>query len=270
MALFVDMKKAFDTVDHKILMCKLNRLGLHRDTVDWFSSYLSNRIQTTFVNRKCSNRADVTYGVPQGSILGPLLYLMYVNDIQNVFSQCTVAAENPVDAYLLVQNELGAFSEWCTQNKLTVNINKTKAMLFGSRHTIKNAQIPHLKFNGNLEHYVKEYTYLGAHLDNLLDFEAHAKATLKIASHKIKILSKIRMYLTETQALTIYKQKVLPYFDYGDVLYIGSYRRTLRKLQRQQNRALRKCLRHDKRCKTNPLHVESKVALLDDRRRLTS
>ena len=63
-ALFVDMKKAFDTVDHKILMCKLNRLGLHRDTVDWFSSYLSNRIQTTFVNGKCSNRADVTYGVP--------------------------------------------------------------------------------------------------------------------------------------------------------------------------------------------------------------
>ena len=72
--------------------------------------------------------------------------------------------------------------------------------------------------------------------------------------------------MTEKQSLAVYRQKVLPYFDYADILYIDSYQRTLHKLQKQQNRALRICLRRDKRCKTNPLHVDSRVPLLSDRR----
>ena len=108
-----------------------------------------------------------------------------------------------MSAHSLVQNELDAFSLWCSENKLTVNASKTKAVLFGTRKIVSKYALAYLMLNNDLVHYVKEYTYLGAHLDNLLIFEAHAKATRRLDSHKIKILSK-------TQSLTIYKQKILP------------------------------------------------------------
>ena len=111
----------------------------------------------------------------------------------------------------------------------------------------------------------KATRYLGATLDNLLDFELHAKTTFKLVSHKIKIFSNIREYLNESQALMVYKTKILPYFDYADILCIGSYQLTLKK-QKQQNRALRICLPLGSRSKVNVLHKMAKIELLSDRR----
>ena len=93
----------------------------------------------------------------------------------------------------------------------------------------------------NDEKFVESYKYLGATLDNLLDFELHAKTTFKLVSHKIKIFSKIRGYLNESQGLMVYKTKIFPYFEYANILCIGSYQHTLKKLQKQQNQALRIC-----------------------------
>ena len=116
-------------------------------------------------------------------------------------------------------------------------------MLFGTRHVIKSTPPLNLVLNDEKLQFVEKYKYLGATLDNLLDFELHAKPTFKLVSHKIKIFSKIRGYLNESQAFIVYKTKILPYFDYADILCIGSYQRTLKKLQKQHNRALRICLR---------------------------
>ena len=93
-------------------------------------------------------------------------------------------------------------------------------MLFGSRNIVKNTQLPNLLLNKDRVHFVNEYTYLGAHLDSLLDFESQAKAT--IVSCKIKILSRIRGFMSNNHAITIYKTKMLPYFDYADILCIGT------------------------------------------------
>ena len=278
-ALFVDMRKAFDTVDHSILLQKISGLGLHPETTAWLANYLSEREQKTYANGQLSSAANITCGVPQGSILGPMLYLIYVNDVSSILKHCSMklyaddtviyaSADSPYDTLKLVQNELDEFTVWCHENKLSINTGKTKAMLFGSRNIVKNTQLPNLLLNKDRVHFVNEFTYLGAHLDSLLDFESQAKATLKIVSHKSKILSRIRGYMSNDQAITIYKTKVLPYFDYADILCIGTYQRSLKKLQKQQNRALRICLHKDKRSNTNQLHIETGIPLLKDRRHM--
>ena len=276
-AVFVDMRKAFDTVSHGILLKKLDRLGLHPMTIGWLKDYLTNRFQLTLANNVCSTPLPVRCGVPQGSILGPLLYLIYVNDIDAKLQNCSVKlyADDTVlyvsapDAQIAcdqLQPDLNIFAQWCKLNQLTINTTKTKAMLFGTRHALKLAPKLTLRLDNKVLDFVDSYTYLGACLDGLLDFEKHAKNTLKLVAHKIKIFSKIRAYVNKAQALTIYKAKILPYFYYADLLYIGSYQRTLTKLQKQQNRALRICLCRGYRVKENALHKEARVELLSHRR----
>ena len=114
--------------------------------------------------------------------------------------------------------------------------------------------------------YVYIFNYLGIKLDNKLDFEAHAKECLRLVSHKLYLVSRIRNIINNIQALTIYKSKILPYFDYGDIFYNNTYVRTTNKLQKLQNRAIRLCLGHDSRYNVALLHQESKIPRLENRR----
>ena len=132
-------KKAFDTVLHNILLDKLNHYGFRGTINDWFSSYLKNRTQRTQVGHHISDRAVVGCGVPQGSIVGPLLFLVYVNDIHRcsnkfrfyLFADDTnilYADKNLKDLESTVNNDLQNLYNWLTANKLTLNINKSKAL----------------------------------------------------------------------------------------------------------------------------------------------
>ena len=140
---FIDLKKAFDTVDHEILLNKLNHYGFRGIINDWFSSYLNNRTQTTQVGQHISDKAIITCGVPQGSVLGPLLFLLYVNDIHKcsnklrfyLFADDTniLYADKNVKALETTINiELQKFYVWLTVNKLTLNTKKIKFHSFSS------------------------------------------------------------------------------------------------------------------------------------------
>ena len=135
---FIDLKKAFDTVDHKILLDKLNYYGLRGIDNQWFSSYLTNRTQTTEINSFISDKEVVSCGVPQGSVPGPLLFLLYVNDIQYcsrklkffLFADVLYSHENLKTLELIVNIELNNLFNWLTANKLTFNRKKSNFVIF--------------------------------------------------------------------------------------------------------------------------------------------
>ena len=156
MATFIDLRKAFDTVDHAILLKKLRCYGVAGKNLEWCTNYLSNRNQRTLANGKLSTENGITCGVPQGSVISPLFFILYVNDIQFAVGGASVQlyADNTViyvkgrnkeEAVAKLQPALDEFSMWCKANKLTLNATKTKLMIFGTRYRIKRARVLWLK-----------------------------------------------------------------------------------------------------------------------------
>ena len=174
-AAFIDLKKAFDTVNHKILLEKMYLAGIKGNVLNLLTDYLNNRYQKTLSNGKISEFNKITCGVPQGSILGPLFFLIYINDLQGIlgntnfhlYADDTVIYcmnENIELAEIELQAVLDKFSKWCKINALTINTNKTKTMIFGSRHKLKNIIKPELKINDEILQLVPTYKYLGVNL----------------------------------------------------------------------------------------------------------
>ena len=147
-AVFIDLAKAFDTVDHQLLLTKLENIGLDVNAVAWFKSYLSNRSQVTAINQSYSSPRPVPVGVPQGSILGPLLFLVYINDLSNCMKHCKImqyaddtliyySAKSPQDIEIILNEDLKSASTWFNDNLLTLNYTKSKFVLFGSSRRLK-------------------------------------------------------------------------------------------------------------------------------------
>ena len=139
-------------------------------------------------------------------------------------------------------------------------------MLFGTKNMLKQARFYDIDLSDESLHYVKDFNYLGIKLDCNLDYEKHATECYRMVAYKLYLLTRIRKYINNEQALCIYRSKILPYFDYGDIFYNNTFQRILYKLQILQNRALRLCLHKDSRYNVNLLHSESKIPLLQQRR----
>ena len=172
LAAFIDFKKAFDTVNHNILLEKLYCLGIRGPLLIWIQNYISNRCQRTICNGNLSELKDIKCGVPQGSILGPLFFLVSVNDLKNVlmnnnyqlYADDTViycSNTNFERASIDLQKVLDKFEVWCSENALTVNIKKTKVMAFGSKNNIKKDKGNMLTLNGKSIMYVPTFKFLG-------------------------------------------------------------------------------------------------------------
>ena len=279
-AVFIDFKKAFDTVNHAILLSKLRHMGVRDISQHWFQSYLSNRSQLTLANGVLSSAQPVRCGVPQGSTLGPLLFLVYINDLANVITESNLhlfaadtvvycSNKDPQRARNSVQGDLQDIAQWCCNNKITINIKKTKSVTFGTKHMLKKYDNPRIQLNDSILENVKEYKYLGITLDSTLNFNKHINNILKIVSHKLWLLSKVRQFITKAASLRIYSSMILPYFDYGDIIYQTATIDKLSKLQRLQNRAQRIVTRYDVDYKSTHEHqIELKILPLARRRHM--
>ena len=123
-------------------------------------------------------------------------------------------------ACTILQDEFLNFSKWCEINQLTINTKKTKSMLFTTSHHTNRAFLPNLKLKDSKIEHVGNFSYLGVKLDSYLNFNFHLQEIVRLVAHKIHLLSMMRSYISKTQALSFYKTNILPYADYGDVLYI--------------------------------------------------
>ena len=181
-AVFVDLAKAFNTVNHVILLVKLIKLGITGTLLSWCRSYLSNRPQHTIANNMLSNPELVPCGVPQGSILGPLFFLVYKNDLVSILKSVPVQmyADDTVlyvsgkdgnTAAKTLQVGLNKLSDWCKANKLSLNAKTTKQMNFGTRQQIKKARGINLHIEGKVMRKVPSFKYLGLVLDPTLSFK---------------------------------------------------------------------------------------------------
>ena len=278
LATFIDLKKAFDTINHAVLLRKLEHLGIKGLIQGWCRNYLTNRKQSTIANGIVSEPRRVVCGVPQGSVLGPLFFLIYVNDLLphlrgievNLYADDTVlyvSGREVATCRGVLQNALNLFEGWCDRNALHINVAKTKSMLFGTARRIKNAGEIVMKLKGLALQQVPSYRYLGVTLDATLSFKQHLAGVTRTVSHKVYVLSRVRKFLTTRTAMMVYKSMIMPYFDYADIVYEKAPGVDLEKIQRLQNRALKVCLKVGKFEETEVIHRRAKIPLLSNRRK---
>lgn len=192
--ILINLQKAFDTIDHYILLLKLNAIGLCHHTVNWFKFFLSDRVFLVNVDNQFSNISNITCGVPQGSIPGSLLFLIYVNDISQAVSSNLLPYAD--DLCLLFQhknedvvqtqlnNDFSHLCEWFLDNKLSIHFSedKTKSILFGTKHQLKRSSKLKITYDGiNIKQY-QHVTYLGCILDEAMSGETIAQVIKKINS----------------------------------------------------------------------------------------
>ena len=277
LATFIDFKKAFDCVQHPVLLKKLAKLNLGNATVKWVESYLSGRKQRVLANGVYSTFQTITQGVPQGSVLGPLFYIIYANDIVDTVKNCKIALyaddtvlytaqANFADSVSKMQADMEALTTWCNNNGIMANTHKTKVMAFGSPSRLKALPNFEITFNGSPLQQVLSYKYLGVTLDSYLNYNLHASKIIGSVTDKLKQFRKMRSFLDTKAAVLVYKSMMLPVLEYGDVFMSAASATNRKKLQVLQNKGLRCALNKGIETSNFELHAQANILKLKYRR----
>ena len=270
---YIDFRKAFDCVQHPILIEKLKALHFSHNTIDWVTSYLKMRQQRVLANGTHSSYQTILQGVPQGPVLGPLFYVIYANELPKIVTKCKVAlyADDTVlytagndfgTSVKNLQHDVDALSSWCEKNGIRANTEKTKVMVFGSKSSLSKLSAFEIQFNTVPLDTVSTYKYLGITLDSHLNYNKHVQKVISSVSGKLKQFQRMCSFLNVRAALAVYKSTILPLLEYGDVFMASTSLKNRKKLQVLQNRGLRCALNKGIESSSDELHSEAKLLKL--------
>ena len=275
LGIYLDLKKAFDTVDHKILLEKLDHYGIRGHANKLIQSYLSERKQYTVINEAKSNVDIVNVGVPQGSVLGPLFFLLFINDIFNCvdIDDLTLFAD---DTSVLIRdsnlNRLKSRAEtsmeklanWFGCNRLTLNFEKSHFIIYHSKNRRIGHDYDHLKVGNRTIKRVKFVEYLGVTIDENLSWEKHVNKLRANLTKFYGVFYNIRGILNDSLKKQLYFSLVNSRLSYGIEVYGSCAKTQLSKLQVIQNGLLKVLFSKHKRFNTDPLYNTLKLLQMKD------
>ena len=229
--IFIDFQKAFDVIKHSVLLRKLEILKLPPDFVSLISSFLTNRNQCVIVNNQMSKLIPVTYGVPQGSVLGPLLFSVYVNDLPCFLNdKCEMFADDttlhscdsdPSTLNKKLQDNLEKVIDWTELNHMALNSQKTKCMYVSARQKRQKMQsyFKPLYISQTAIEEVNSHKILGVILDRDISWHEHTSCLVKRLSAKLFQLSKVKHFLDLHSRKLFFFAHILPIIDYASTLW---------------------------------------------------
>ena len=272
----LDYSKAFDAINHDLLLAKLQYYGFNRTTISWFKNYLSDRVQYVQLNDVSSSLLDVQRGVPQGSILGPLLFTIFTSDLPSMLHHCSVQLyADDTQLYLSmppsevnqfvseINNDLSVISEWSQNNGLLLNPEKTVAMCLGSKQLCAKAMSQlnqKIILNGKeiqFEDYAKN---LGVIFDSNFNFEKHITKLCSNAYLKLKMIYNLKNSLCSDVKWKLCQSLILSGFNYCNCVYFNfANKSTQYKIQKVQNICLRFSFNIRRRSHVTPFYVNLNI-----------
>jgi len=267
--ILIDLQKAFDTINHDILVNKMELIGFSKKATKWFKSYLSERKFIVHIKNTSSEPGDLLCGVPQGSILGPLLFLLYVNDMPQAVEcdllhyaddTCLIFQHKDITEIEVVLNKnFSKLCDWFVDNKLSIHFgeDKTKSILFCSKHKLKNSKTLNIKYKDiDIKQYSK-VTYLGCILDETLSGESMAIHVINKINSRLRFLYRQNRFLSTPLRRLLCNAMIQPFFDYACNAWYPNINKKLKtRLQAAQNKCIRFCLKLSERSSIKSKHFE--------------
>lgn len=274
--ILIDLTKAFDSIDHTLLLRKLSSLGIQRKELNWFSEYLSGRSQRVCIESTYSEWANITKGVPQGSILGPLLFLIFVNDLPDVVTKCSInlyaddttiyySDRDPVKVQSVLNTDLDLIANWIKINGLPINVAKTQFMIL-SRRAMKpeNSSIK-IELQGTEITKTDTIKYLGLLIDSNLSWKSHTDYVRRKSLAAIACIRRFSRYLPVLTRKILFSSLVLPHLDYCSVVWHSCNSSISQKVEQVQNYGMRVILGKPPLTRSSPLRQQLNWTTLHQR-----
>ena len=273
--IFIDLQKAFDTVNHEILCNKISYYGFRGISQDLIRSFLTNRKQFVSINGFNSENKNVICGVPQGSTLGPLLFILYINDLHFSVNQSiashfaddtciTYSAKKIKSLETVLNHDLKIVSDWLKANRLSLNVKKSKLIIFKSKRKIVPPKSFSIKLNGYTLEPTDNVKYLGLYLDQNLSFDYHINQLSKKLGRSNGILSKLRHFTSKDTLISVYYSLIYSHILYGCPVWTLTSINNLNHISILQKKCIRIVNFSPFNSHTNKLFFDNKILKFED------